>query len=328
MAMIDFDVRKNVSIFAYYYAKINKLHDILVVRRLVSNWISVILFRIGIKHNFVMKLRNGKNVQINNINEYDKFWERFWESDTVFNNRVKILRSKGYQIMLRDKQLQVNNFGKKIKFYFDDAKQVFNILGMIEENFINEQYKELDVVGKDVVDIGANIGDSAIYFALKDARHVYAFEPYPYSYGLAKKNIELNNLNNNITILNAGCGKTAFVTIDTDFKNYACSDLKTSLKGNKVRIYSLDEIAQEFNLKNAVLKIDCEGCEYNIILGAKLETLKRFDQIIIEYHYGYKNLSKELEHAKFRLKHTLPHYSHNTNVANTNMYVGLIYADR
>jgi FkbM family methyltransferase len=326
---LDFDPRKNITKLDYFimqFDKVNrKIKDLLVVKSIVNNWYDVILFRVGLKKpGFIMWLRNGKKIEIKKPEDYFSFWE----SDTVFNNRVKILRSKGYQIMLRDKQLQVNNFGKKIKFYFDDAKQVFNILGMIEENFINEQYKELDVVGKDVVDIGANIGDSAIYFALKDARHVYAFEPYPYSYGLAKKNIELNNLNNNITILNAGCGKTAFVTIDTDFKNYACSDLKTSLKGNKVRIYSLDEIAQEFNLKNAVLKIDCEGCEYNIILGAKLETLKRFDQIIIEYHYGYKNLSKELEHAKFRLKHTLPHYSHNTNVANTNMYVGLIYADR
>ena len=57
----------------------------------------------------------------------------------------------------------------------------FDIIWLINENFIKEQYKWLDVEGKNVVDVGANIGDTAIYFALKGAKHVYAFEPYPYS---------------------------------------------------------------------------------------------------------------------------------------------------
>lgn len=69
MTMIDFDVKKNVSAFAYYYAKLrrlNKLNDIFAVRKLSSNWYDAVLFRTGIKKKFVMRLRGGKSIQINN----------------------------------------------------------------------------------------------------------------------------------------------------------------------------------------------------------------------------------------------------------------------
>ena len=43
--------------------------------------------------------------------------------------------------------------------------------------------------GRTVIDIGANIADSSIYFAFEDAAHVIALEPYPTNYRIAKKNI-------------------------------------------------------------------------------------------------------------------------------------------
>jgi len=49
---------------------------------------------------------------------------------------------------------------------------------------------------------------------------VYAFEPYPYSYNIAKKNIKLNHLEDKITLLNEGCGKSGFVTIQEDYEKY------------------------------------------------------------------------------------------------------------
>ena len=75
-------------------------------------------------------------------------------------------------------------------------------MGLIDEQFIKQAYRWLNVKEKYVIDIGANIGDTATYFALKGARHVYAFEPYPYSYNLAKKHINLNKLNNKISSFN------------------------------------------------------------------------------------------------------------------------------
>ncbi|WOE50948.1 FkbM family methyltransferase [Sulfuracidifex metallicus] len=83
--------------------------------------------------------------------------------------------------------------------YFPKYSVKFNkIEYAIFETFILEQYNT-EIEGE-VVDIGANIGDSAIYFALKGASHVYAFEPLPSVYKVALENIKLNSLDDKITL--------------------------------------------------------------------------------------------------------------------------------
>lgn len=67
-----------------------------------------------------------------------------------------------------------------------------------------EQYNT-DIEGE-VVDIGANVGDSSLYFAAKGASHVYAFEPLPLAYAVALENIKLNHLENKITLCNGAVG--------------------------------------------------------------------------------------------------------------------------
>jgi len=47
----------------------------------------------------------------------------------------------------------------------------------ILEVFDYGEYEPLSVEGRVVVDVGAFVGDSAIYFALKGARRVIAIEP-------------------------------------------------------------------------------------------------------------------------------------------------------
>jgi len=156
---------------------------------------------------------------------------------------------------------------------------------------------------------------------------VYAFEPYPYSYNIAKKEIKLNHLEDKITLLNEGCGRSGFVKIKEDYENTGRTDLKKFKEGKKIRIENLDEIVKRFNLKNVALKVDCEGCEYDLILNASDEALEAFDQIIMEYHYGYRNLVKGLRQAEFNVKYSLPKYIYNIEAEDSNMYSGLIYAE-
>ena len=137
-------------------------------------------------------------------------------------------------------------------------------------------------------------------------------------------NVGLNRLEDRITLLNEGCGKSGFVNIKEDFQNTGGSDIKNFKTGKKIKISSLDEIVKRFNLKHAAMKIDCEGCEYPLLLNASNDALQAFDQIILEYHYGYKNLEKRLKEAGFKVNHTRPKYSYNTDAENKNMYIGLM----
>jgi len=324
---LDFDTRKNMSSFAYYYSKLkglNKLHGIHLAQKLIRNWYDVIFFKAGIKKSIIIKLRNGNNVNIDNIEAYN----RFWEGEELLVERISEIKSKGYDINLNEKEhiIEIKKFGRNIKFY--DVNRAINTIGLIKENFVDEHYRNLDIKDKDVVDVGANIGDTAIYFALKGAKHVYAFEPYPYSYNIAMKNIKLNCLEDRITLLNEGCGISGFVTIKEEYKSTGRTDLKKFKEGNKIRVESLDEIVKRFNLKHSALKVDCEGCEYDLILNASDEALKAFDQIIMEYHYGYRNLVKRLRQTRFKVKYSLPKYFHNIEAEDSNTYLGLIFATR
>ena len=122
--------------------------------------------------------------------------------------------------------------------------------------------------------------------------------------------------------------KLSEIKIKADYKNYGSTDLKSFNLGQKIKIITLEGIVKQYEIDNGILKIDCEGCEYGIILNAKNKTLQKFDQIMIEYHYGYKNLLIKLKEAGFKVKVTIPQFLFNSEAENHNMVLGMIYARR
>jgi len=128
------------------------------------------------------------------------------------------------------------------------------------------------------VDIGASIGDFTI-LASRKSYVVYAFEPDPNSFQYLQKNIVANKL----------------VNVHA-FNTYATSGTLEKLLTCKV-----DRI--DF------LKIDCEGCEYEIILNCKNETLSKISRIAMEIHepplctnYTQRTLITKLSNAGFRIR--------------------------
>ena len=195
--------------------------------------------------------------------------------------------------------------------------------------FLRNEYV-LPVKGKIVIDIGANIGDSPILFALRGADKVIGIEPFPKNYELAKKNIESNNLSDRISLLLAGCASnSSYITIDPEYESNITSRLRDFNEGIRIPLVTLENILNEFNVEasNAVLKMDCEGCEYDIILSASKDTLSKFSDIQIEYHHGYRSLKEKLEKAGFNVVTTRPilHYRSN-DITVPRTYVGNLYA--
>lgn len=148
------------------------------------------------------------------------------------------------------------------------------------------------------------------------------------------KNIDLNSLNDKITLLNAGYGGDSEVGVNPETIADGTSLLVPSKNGVKVRLYSLKTLLHEYKIEEAVLKIDCEGCEYNL-LNEENYILKKFKRIELEFHYGYKNLVAKLTDAGFDIKILKVFESDGTNMLlkqmaiNNNDYTfGLLYAQR
>lgn len=126
--------------------------------------------------------------------------------------------------------------------------------------------------GSVVVDIGANIGNHTLYFALeRHASKVISFEAVEETYRILARNIELNNLQDRTEIYCLGLSDQAGMA-DIG-RRYAGNIGGTELavgSGN-IKLVALDS----FNLPRVdLIKIDVEGMEPQVLKGAE-ETIRR-----------------------------------------------------
>lgn len=250
-----------------------------------------------------------------------------------------LLREGGNLIIYNHKQLEIARAGlifefspdtRIMSFIFMDKKiSLFDsdyngdVLGV----FYNEEYNNLNVDNKLIVDIGANIGDSAIYFAIKGAREVIALEPYPSTFQSLKENVKINGYTDRIRTLNAGYGKDGYIRVDPQRKAIASTSLFPENSGLEVPLFSLQTIVHNYGIEDAVLKMDCEGCEY-ALLDEDLRYLVPFSEMVIEYHYGYEKLVNFLKKSGYNVTYTDPVYSFNTQAHDPHMKYGMILAKK
>ncbi len=173
--------------------------------------------------------------------------------------------------------------------------------GGIHEVFGMEIYNYLEVEGKKVVDVGANICDSAIYFALKGALKVIALEPFPQAFKTGKDNILLNALEEKVELLNAACGSTdGFLEVDSERKSVA-GEIAKEGKGKIISVKSIETLVKDYEILDGILKMDCEGCENEVFEKITPNVLRRFAQIEIEFHFGPTTILSILQDAGFNV---------------------------
>jgi len=170
--------------------------------------------------------------------------------------------------------------------------------GDIAEIFGAKCFRILDPLGKIVIDIGANIGDSSIYFAINGAIKVFAVEPFPKSFQSLVKNITVNGLTEVIVPINAAIkSKKGEISLPLKIANIGSKAMDdNSYIGPTVKIptVTLDEILDNIKSDDIILKMDCEGCEYEVIPVLKEYVFDKISAILLEYHKNYSYLAKFL----------------------------------
>lgn len=274
-------------------------------KTLYKNYMSVMWNVWREKNKIKVILHNGNSNYLSN----DLVWNY---AQLIANKRVHI-----YDLPSDINGIKFTYNGKSITLE-DRAGDLGTVFG-------REEYGFLEVENEVVVDIGANIGDSPIYFALNNAKKVIALEPYPYSYNIALKNIKKNNFQDKIILLNAGYGQDGTIKVNPGIENTLGSELKPFNVGIDIKILSLKTLLSDYNVDKAALKMDCEGCEYNL-LEEDNDTLRKFERIQIEYHYGYEKLKEKLEDAGFTVTYSKPVKAFDKDATEQNMVAGYIYA--
>ncbi len=314
---------QNITFIDLILSRVVPIGDALAIVKTVRNWHQLVLFRLGIKKEITVTVRSGKKYKISSDLDYFRFMHRtkIWALE---------LAREMPEIQIRKNAVRVKKFGKTILLGYDSPSGLGSALGLAIEQLVGEQYKKLQVENRDVVDIGASIADTPIYFALRGAKHVYAFEPFPKMYETARKNIALNRLEDKISLANAALGgKKGSIRVERGGELRTGVFLKEGIArgGKKVEVLTLNDIANRCGINHGILKLDCEGCEYSSILRASDSTLANFDQIMIEYHFGYLDLEKRLREAGFKVSHTWPKSS-GYDDPYSKMYLGLVFATR
>jgi protein O-GlcNAc transferase len=180
----------------------------------------------------------------------------------------------------------------KTTFYYDNTEIIFE--GLFESDHIYKQlsiknnFYELKLLNKikslnltgTYVDVGANIGNHTVFFSkFCPSDKVISIELSQNIFKTLKRNVTDNNNLLNVSLINVGVGeKYKTVTIsDMDVTNVGLT--KITSDGGDVIVDTLDNILQnETNI--SVIKIDVEGYEKNVLIGAK-EIIKKHSPIII-----------------------------------------------
>jgi len=155
--------------------------------------------------------------------------------------------------------------------------------------FIRKDYGGV-MRGGVVVDIGANIGVFSLYAASRGARRVYAFEPSQQAYDVLLKSIAVNRLKQVIS----PCRMAVTGTYGEKVRMpVGSSPYNQVLRGEVAEQYqeigttTLERILKDNHIdKVDLLKMDCEGAEYDILFNADRATLAKIREMKMEFHQG------------------------------------------
>ena len=193
--------------------------------------------------------------------------------------------------------------GVAIKCRFDVGYDI----GHVKEIFVDEVYGS-GFEGKKVLDIGTSNGDSAVYFAGKGARIVVGVEPFAESYDLASENVRQNGFGGVVKLVNmalssvSGEGKLAVAPLAPNI-NALDSVGGVTADGRihaKVATTTLEALMSDFNLETVdFLKMDCEGCEYEVLSNTPHRVLAKIGEVVLEFHRGPGDLPRILTRSGF-----------------------------
>ncbi|WP_445666640.1 FkbM family methyltransferase [Fodinibius sp. AD559] len=133
-----------------------------------------------------------------------------------------------------------------------------------------------------IIDVGANIGNHAIYFGTYICDYVVAIEPNHEVIGYLQRNLQ-NNLPNNFSLINKAVDKEkgkGYINI-IDRNNLGASKLVSAGTDSEksIEITTVDEIVariiQQDNYKVSYMKLDIEGMELNALKGS-VQTIKAY----------------------------------------------------
>lgn len=171
--------------------------------------------------------------------------------------------------------------------------------------------------GMTFIDIGANFGTYTLVAAARvgELGRVIAIEPAPAIAGLLFENVTMNGFAERCDVLRHAVGARngtetlyEFATrqgSNTMFQHIAAAaraDYGETITGREVDCRTLDAIVADLAVERIdCIKIDVEGFEHQVLLGARETLLQQRPRLILEWHSAFFDGRKEAAHALYDL---------------------------
>jgi FkbM family methyltransferase len=220
-------------------------------------------------------------------------WSPLWLSS---------LLSKGWSLLRLDQTYLylVNSQGIILKL-----RKIGSDLGTMVELFLDKPYG-LSFEEQTILDVGMSFGDSTVFFASNGAKKVIGIEPSIGTFELAKENIQVNGLASIVIPVNCAVGPSqgsAVLSVHEDPTSSAvitCEGSCPDENRQSVEIKTISCIMTQFNISRIdLLKMDCEGYEYEILRSLSKETFASISRIGLEFHNGPQDIPAILKKNRF-----------------------------
>lgn len=204
-------------------------------------------------------------------------------------------------------------FGRNLDLNLPDEAAFW----VYEEIFEDRWYRVIDDVLKGasvILDVGAHIGFFVIYARLLNARaKVFAYEPLETNFSVMKENLKRNGFSDVACKNVAVCASFGMreIYVNEDSHNHSFYLVPVSGEKKKVNILSivsiLEKLRKEGILNIDLVKLDCEGSEFEILQSLKIEHFVRIRCFYIEFHEYEEGMERQklvkiLQSAGYKVK--------------------------
>lgn len=158
--------------------------------------------------------------------------------------------------------------------------------GLREEIWSDSYRAQEHVMDAVVVDVGANVGAFTIWAFEHGARHIYAVEPFEENMIEFAKNLRYHGITRKVTPVLAAAGETGVLEVGLRIAEdpTARSTGVQVIPGEGTPVVDLRDLVEMAGGHIDVLKLDCEGSEYPLMLSADAEVISMIDFITLEFH--------------------------------------------